>query len=96
MPLPNLNFFTGSEGRRAAELYIPAIEKGLVSRLDHAAYLGKELARSEEALLNGGTYVQDAAPELESALRAMKELSIESAGCGCGSSCGGNRSLRHA
>ena len=32
------------EGRTAAELYIPAIDRGLISRLDHAAYLGRELA----------------------------------------------------
>jgi len=51
------------EGRAAAELYIPAIEKGLVSRLDHAAYLGRELARAEAALLTGAGYVQDGAPE---------------------------------
>ena len=74
------------EGRRAAELYIPAIEKGLVSRLDHAAYLGKELARAEEALLRGGTYVQDAAPERSDQAPAKP--------CGCGSTCsdfdGGN------
>ncbi len=84
------------EGRRAAELYIPAMEKGLVSRLEHAAYLGKELARAEGALLNGGSYVQDAAPELRRALRVGKEFSIGPAGCGCGSSCGENRSQRHA
>ena len=84
------------EGGSPAEVYIPAIEKGLVSRLDHAAYLGKELARAGQALLKGGTYVQDAAPELGSALRVAKELSIEPAGCGCGSSCGENRSQGHA
>ncbi|MHC4416630.1 MAG: DUF4346 domain-containing protein [Planctomycetota bacterium] len=51
------------EGRAAAELYYPAIDRGLISRLDHAAYLGRELARAERALENGGPYVQDAAPE---------------------------------
>jgi tetrahydromethanopterin S-methyltransferase subunit A len=51
------------EGRTAAELYVPAIEKELVSRLDHAAYVGRELARAERALLTGDPYVQDAAPE---------------------------------
>lgn len=50
-------------GRTAAELYVPAIEKELVSRLDHAAYLGRELSRAERALLTGERYVQDAAPE---------------------------------
>lgn len=51
------------EGTSAAEVYLPAIERGLVSRLDHAAYLGKELARAEHSLRSGEPYVQDAAPE---------------------------------
>ncbi len=51
------------EGSSAAELYMPAVGKGLLSRLDHAAYLGRELARAEQALLSGGPYLQDAAPE---------------------------------
>ena len=51
------------EAEQAARLYIPAIERGLVSRLDHAAYLGRELARAEEALRTGAPYIQDAAPE---------------------------------
>lgn len=51
------------QGQTAAELYTPAIERGWISRLDHAAYLGRELARAEEALRTGGRYTQDAAPE---------------------------------
>jgi tetrahydromethanopterin S-methyltransferase subunit A len=51
------------EGRSAAELYTPAVAQGLLSRLDHAAYLGRELARAEVALLTGARYVQDAAVE---------------------------------
>jgi tetrahydromethanopterin S-methyltransferase subunit A len=51
------------EGHTAAELYTPAVERGLVSRLDHAAYLGRELARAEHALAAGTRYVQDGAPE---------------------------------
>lgn len=50
-------------GAHAAELYSPVIERALVTRLDHAAYLGKELARAEQALLRGEAFVQDAAPE---------------------------------
>ena len=49
-------------GANAAELYSPAIEQRLVSRLDHAAYLGRELARAEGALRSGRPYVQDTAP----------------------------------
>ncbi|MBI4644483.1 MAG: DUF4346 domain-containing protein [Deltaproteobacteria bacterium] len=51
------------EGGSAAELYTPAIDRGLISRLDHAAYLGRELARAEESLRAGEPFVQDAAPE---------------------------------
>ena len=51
------------EGRSAAEVYMTAIERELLSRLDHAAYLGRELARAEHALLCNEPYVQDAAPE---------------------------------
>ncbi len=52
------------DGASAAELYFPAIDRGLISRLDHAAYLGRELARAEESLRVGEPFVQDAAPEL--------------------------------
>jgi tetrahydromethanopterin S-methyltransferase subunit A len=67
------------EGQSAAELYTPAIEKGMLSRLDHAAYLGRELTRAEAALLSGTTYVQDAAPEQPAA--------APSSSCGCASAC---------
>ncbi len=52
------------EGASASELYTPAIDRGLISRLDHAAYLGRELARAEESLHSGEPFIQDAAPEL--------------------------------
>ncbi len=51
------------EGRTAAEVYTPAVDKGLLSRLDHAAYLGRELARAEVALATDQPFIQDAAPE---------------------------------
>ena len=75
------------EGRNATELYIPAIEKGLVSRLDHAAYLGRELARAEHSLRTGETYVQDAAPERSSPPPIMRIKSPRSAACCCGPDC---------
>lgn len=84
------------EGKSAAEVYIPAVERKLVSRLDHAAYLGKELARAEQALASGIEYVQDAAPEDGSGTKQSPLLidnyllpgSRKNSGCGCGSSCG--------
>ncbi len=52
------------EGRTPAEMYIPAAERGFLSRLEHAAYLGRELAKAEDALRTGTDYVQDGAPEI--------------------------------
>ncbi len=48
-------------GDSARNLYLTIIEAGWVTRLDHAAYLGKELTRAEMALKNGGSFVQDGA-----------------------------------
>jgi len=79
------------EGRTSAELYIPAIEKSLVPRLDHAAYLGEELARAEQALLKGESFVQDAAPELQTLFPVVNEDSTTPSACVCGTSCGGNK-----
>lgn len=76
------------EGAGPAALYTTAIERGLVSRLDHACYLGKELARADRSLLNGESFVQDAAPE-----GIASPLSRPISGtppCSCGSSCGDN------
>ncbi|NOZ37593.1 MAG: DUF4346 domain-containing protein [Gammaproteobacteria bacterium] len=44
-----------------AALYTTVIDQGLISRLDHAAYLGRELARAEQSLSSGDPYVQDRA-----------------------------------
>jgi dihydropteroate synthase-like protein len=46
-------------GRNAREVYQTIIREGLVGRLDHAAYLGKELHKAELAVLLGRSYVQD-------------------------------------
>ncbi len=63
------------EGTTATELYIPAIERGLITRLDHAAYLGRELARAEVSLRSSEAFAQDAAPELM--------VMQNGAACGC-------------
>ncbi|GEM_PF-4886330 len=47
-------------GRTAREIRDTIIREGLISRLDHAAYIGGELVKAEEALRNGLDYVQDA------------------------------------
>jgi tetrahydromethanopterin S-methyltransferase subunit A len=71
------------EGHTAPELYTPAVERGLLSRLDHAAYLGRELARAEAALDSGAPYVQDAAPER----RDARPSSAVAGCCSSGRSC---------
>ena len=69
------------EGRTAGELYTTAIEEGLLSRLDHAAYLGRELARAEHSLATGEPYIQDSAPEVEA----------DASDCSCSSCCKGEK-----
>ncbi len=48
-----------ARGKSAKALWRWAVERGLVSILDHAAYLGYELAKAEAALKLGKPYVQD-------------------------------------
>ena len=50
------------ETASATDGYTSVLAAGLISRLDHAAYLGRELARAEHALHSGARYRQDAAP----------------------------------
>ena len=69
------------EGKSTGALYSEAIQRKLVTRLDHAAYLGRELARAEQSLLDGSSFVQDAAPGNLSTLAAAG--SQTSNGCGC-------------
>jgi tetrahydromethanopterin S-methyltransferase subunit A len=65
------------EGHTAAALYQSAISRNLVSRLDHSAYLGRELARAEQSLKDDTPYVQDRAPEPE------QVQAPSGASCGC-------------
>jgi len=46
-------------GSNARDLYLSAVRRGLVSCIEHAAYLGYELGKAERALLVGERYVQD-------------------------------------
>lgn len=63
------------EGATSSAVGATAIERGLVSRLDHAVYLGRELARAEESLRTGAPYVQDRAPG------PLEQEAAESCGC---------------
>lgn len=51
------------EGQCADDVVATLLAEQLVTRLDHAAYLGRELARAELALDSGDVYCQDSAPE---------------------------------
>src|SRR3989344_2503311 len=46
-------------GKNAREIYNTIIKEQLVSSLQHAAYLGKELALAEYALKHNTEYIQD-------------------------------------
>ncbi len=47
------------KGKLPQDIYLRIIDEGLVSRMDHAAYLGKELARAWICMKLGVKYVQD-------------------------------------
>lgn len=47
------------KGKTADSVYAKIVGMSLVSRLDHAAYLGSELAKAEIALRTGKEYIQD-------------------------------------
>lgn len=47
------------KGKRAEDIYWKIIEEGLVGKLDHAAYLGKELNKAEMALKVNRSYIQE-------------------------------------
>lgn len=70
------------EGRTPAALYTAVAERGLVTRFDHAAYLGHELARAARSLETGEVYVQDRAA-------GMVDEEKPPSTCGCSGSCGG-------
>jgi dihydropteroate synthase-like protein len=47
------------KGKTAESICAKIVETGLITRLDHAAYLGSELAKAEIALITGKEYIQD-------------------------------------
>lgn len=49
------------EGPDAATVCAAILDMGLISQMDHASYLGRELAKAEASLSTGGKYVQDRA-----------------------------------
>ncbi|MEM2918934.1 MAG: DUF6513 domain-containing protein [Candidatus Altiarchaeota archaeon] len=53
--IPKMRFI----GKEAIPLYQEILSKNLVKSIEHAAYLGKELAKAEIALKLGKNYIQD-------------------------------------
>src|SRR3989344_5816833 len=51
-------------GKKPEEIYHTVFKEGLVTKFDHAAYLGKELEKAYIALKTGAKYVQDSELEL--------------------------------
>jgi len=49
------------KGKTAESVYLKIMEMGLISKMNHAAYLGSELAKAEIALGTGKEYIQDKA-----------------------------------
>ena len=47
------------KGKTADQVYELIVKSGLISRLDHAAYLGSELTKAEIGLGTGKEYIQD-------------------------------------
>lgn len=73
------------EGAEPAHVVGTLLEEGLVTRADHAAYLGRELTLAQLALDEGAPYVQDRAPEPP---REPTGAGVQAASCGCGPRCG--------
>lgn len=69
------------EGSTPAAVYVEIARRGLVSQLDHAAYLGRELTKAEYSLKYGAPYTQDSATGMPEP--AKPENTSES----CGSTC---------
>ena len=47
------------EGQDARSIYLTIVRNGWVSKLDHAAYVGKELTKAELSIRHGLKYLQD-------------------------------------
>lgn len=68
-------------GRNAEDLYHQIINRmSLVSRLDHAAYLGRELAKAETALFNRTSYEQDTGLVFSKPVQQPRDVRIDTDG----------------
>jgi tetrahydromethanopterin S-methyltransferase subunit A len=71
------------EGRQAALIASTVIQEGLVTQLDHAAYLGRELTKAEIALKTGSHYEQDAALGILPSTESRTNEPCEDLACSC-------------
>jgi tetrahydromethanopterin S-methyltransferase subunit A len=71
------------EGRQGAIVAATVIEQGLLTQLDHAAYLGRELAKAEIALKTGSHYEQDAALGILPSKKSQSAGLCEDLACSC-------------
>lgn len=69
------------EGKDITYIYMTAVEMGLLSRLDHACYLGKELERAADSLRTGKPYEQDLAQDSPEAVTDAKTPSCKKSVC---------------
>ncbi len=71
------------EGRQAAVIAATVIQEGLVTQLDHAAYLGRELTKAEIALKTGSHYEQDSALGILPSKKSQSAEACEDLACSC-------------
>jgi tetrahydromethanopterin S-methyltransferase subunit A len=71
------------EGRKAALIASTVIQEGLVTQLDHAAYLGRELAKAEIALQTGSHYEQDAGLGILPSKKSKSTELCDDLACSC-------------
>src|SRR5260221_4590138 len=71
------------EGRQRAVIAATVVEQGLLTQLDHAAYLGRELAKAEIALKTGSHYEQDAALGILPSKKNQNTELCEDLACSC-------------
>ena len=71
------------EGRQAALIAATVIQEGLVTQLDHAAYLGRELAKAEIALQTGSHYEQDAGLGILPSKKSKSTEVCDDLACSC-------------
>jgi len=72
-----------AKGRQAAVIAATAIQEGLVTQLDHAAYLGRELAKAEIALQTRSHYEQDAGLGILPSKKSTSTELCDDLACSC-------------